>query len=212
MALHCTALLCIGLDTRQEEGTQRKVARPEHQQGIVLAEGEGQSHGRQKEKEGMVGRGGGVSTAKAGRARTMSKGEYGNRWWRVGGRSHVLTVTRTAGGGDGVPESSRAARYTLVLYGKPECQSCDDMKRKVSALIDRAKFVPGPLSEATLVERDINDDLKWVWKYGGSIPELGCVVDGDEEGEVLLPRVSHRETTDSIGRHLEKVLGNLTSE
>ena len=100
------------------------------------------------------------------------------------------------------------ARYRLVLYGKPDCTACSELKRKLQALIDRAKFVPSALSLAVLEEeRDVNDDLKWVWKYGGSIPELTCLV-GDGE-EVLLPRVDHRDTTDAIGKHLERVLKDL---
>ena len=108
------------------------------------------------------------------------------------------------------------ARYRLVLYHKPGCEACDVLKRKVNALIDRAQWVESTLSEAMLEERDINDDLKWLWKYGGSIPELGCIVhnreENEDEEEVILPRVNYRDTTDSIGKQIEQSLNNLVKE
>ena len=41
----------------------------------------------------------------------------------------------------------------LVLYYKPGCESCDILKRKVKALIERAKFVRSKLSYAVLEVR-----------------------------------------------------------
>ena len=111
------------------------------------------------------------------------------------------------------------------MYYKPGCESCDVLKRKVKALLERAKFIPSPLSQAVLEERDINDEIKWLWKYGGSVPEITCIRDTDggenqsqnqSEGEaenveveVMLPRVNYRDTTDSIGKQIEKSLLDL---
>ena len=110
-------------------------------------------------------------------------------------------------------------RYRLVLYGKKECEACVVLTRKVKALLDRSKFIPNSeLYLCELVEKDIMEEIKWQWLYGASVPEVACVMvagtddgDGEDEEEVLLPRISHRETTDQIGKHLERALRDLGS-
>ena len=104
------------------------------------------------------------------------------------------------------------------MYGKKDCEACVVLTRKVKALLDRSKFIPqSELSSCELVEKDIMEEIKWQWLYGASVPEIACVVvagtdDGDgEDEEVFLPRISHRETTDQIGKHLEGALRDLGS-
>ncbi|GAB5357582.1 hypothetical protein AAMO2058_000386800 [Amorphochlora amoebiformis] len=96
-------------------------------------------------------------------------------------------------------------RY-VVVYTKPDCPLCDSMKKKVQGLIDRAQFLPSPLSAAELLIRDISTNPDWSDDYLTRVPVVAVAGEGGKEVEVeVLPRV----TADKIEREILRVAKGL---
>ncbi|GBF90028.1 hypothetical protein Rsub_02735 [Raphidocelis subcapitata] len=92
---------------------------------------------------------------------------------------------------------ARAAAQRLVLYTKPDCPLCDGLKDKLTALIDRAAFVPSALTDAQLEVRDISANAAWQDDLHLSVPVLAALSAAGEE-----PRIP----ADRLERHLDAAL------
>ncbi|BDA48087.1 probable Glutaredoxin-like protein YDR286C [Coccomyxa sp. Obi] len=102
-------------------------------------------------------------------------------------------------------------RRKLFLYSKEGCHLCDGLKEKIQALLDRAQFMPSPLSDISFEVRDITTEAAWWEAYSLTIPVL-TVADPDGSNEVKVPRPSPRISTDRLGQHLEKALESREQE
>ncbi|GMH34428.1 hypothetical protein BSKO_02262 [Bryopsis sp. KO-2023] len=90
---------------------------------------------------------------------------------------------------------------TLVLYTKPGCPLCTRLEEKIQALLDRAQFLPSPLTSVNFEVVDISSDEQLLGRYEMRVPVVGR---RDQAGkEEILPQFSPRMTAERLGTKLE---------
>lgn len=110
--------------------------------------------------------------------------------------------------GSSAPTQTKAGKFKLIIYSKPDCPLCDGLKEKVSGLLRRAEFQQSLLSGAKLEVRDIMSNPEWEAAYSMAIPVLAhSALDGSHEQKV--PRPAPRLSADRLERHIVEALGGV---
>uniref|UniRef100_A0A7S3Z9J5 Glutaredoxin-like protein n=1 Tax=Lotharella globosa TaxID=91324 RepID=A0A7S3Z9J5_9EUKA len=102
-------------------------------------------------------------------------------------------------------EAGAPSTSTLALYTKPDCPLCSSMERKVQGLIDRAKFLPSPLSNVEFMVRDISTNSNWASMYNNAVPVVVVMDGATEEPVSVLPRI----TADKLEREIISTMNKI---
>jgi len=89
----------------------------------------------------------------------------------------------------------------LILYSKPDCHLCHGLKDKIDDALEKAKWLPSPLSGAQLEVRDITTKQEWEQQYGMVIPVLTVVLPGSES-EIKVKRVPPKSASDRVAKYI----------
>eukprot|EP00250_Pteridium_aquilinum_P011303 c19978_g1_i1 orf=85-582(+) len=100
------------------------------------------------------------------------------------------------------PRPHHPLNRKLILYSKPGCCLCDNLKEKLQAAI----LLGGQdsLSDVQLEMKDITTNTKWEVAYQYEIPVLACV--NEDGSETVLPRLSPRLSIELIHKKLSAAL------
>ncbi|MCO5566553.1 hypothetical protein L7F22_020230 [Adiantum nelumboides] len=98
--------------------------------------------------------------------------------------------------------TARSLNRKLILYSKPGCCLCDNLKEKLQGV-----FLLGgqdSLSDVQLEVRDITTNADWEGAYQYEIPVLARV--NEDDSETVLPRLSPRLSIELIHKKLSSAL------
>jgi len=97
--------------------------------------------------------------------------------------------------------SSKTQTPRLVLYSKPDCELCHGLKDKVDGILEKAKWMPSPLTGAQLEVRDITTKEEWERQYGMVIPVLTVTLPGSIT-EIKVKRVPPKSAGDRVAKYI----------